>query len=297
MLVDKLRVPVAPQEHAEVIEPGHDALQLHSVHQEDRERCLVLADMVEEGVLEVLCAFGRHCHCSIFWLTGPFPRALLPSRCAHFLGCIHDRTRTALLQGTSAGCASTSWGQRCSVEGKSVGQLRSAWLWNSARSAVATDPGAPFPTGRSSIRTTGMTIWLAEVRKASRAPCASSTVNGRSSNCRPWASMTPISTVLVIPLKIALSAGRVTTLPPLVTIQALLDDPSVTWPSWSTNQASLAPRSRAACLASTLGSSEIDLMSTRCHRLSGTVMIAKPSAAVRSLPAKSMLRAVTTTLG
>src|SRR6476619_3579521 len=111
MLVDKLRVPVASQEHAEVIEPGHDALQLHSVHQEDRERCLVLANMVEEGVLEVLCAFGRHCRCSIFWLTGPFPRALLPGRCAHFLGCTLERTRTGPLQGTSAGGASTSWGQ------------------------------------------------------------------------------------------------------------------------------------------------------------------------------------------
>ena len=51
VLVDQLRMPIAPQQHAEIIEPGHHALQLHPVHQEDRERGLVLADMVEEGVL------------------------------------------------------------------------------------------------------------------------------------------------------------------------------------------------------------------------------------------------------
>jgi hypothetical protein len=90
----------------------------------------------------------------------------------------------------------------------------------------------------------------------------------------------------------------VTTLPPLVTIQALLDGPfGDTCRPRRQTKPSLAPRSRAACFASTLGSSEIDLMSTRFHRLSGTVMIAMPSAAIRSLPAKSMLRAVTTTLG
>ena len=66
-----------------------------------------------------------------------------------------------------------------------------------------------------------------------------------------------------------------------VTIQALLDDPSVTRPSRSTNQASRAPCSRAACLASTLGRSETDLMSTRAQRLSGTVMTAMPWPAMR----------------
>ena len=38
-----------------------------------------------------------------------------------------------------------------------------------AASAVAISPGAPLPTGRPSMRTTGSTIWLAEVMKASRA--------------------------------------------------------------------------------------------------------------------------------
>src|SRR5262249_15723344 len=53
---------------------------------------------------------------------------------------------------------------------KTSRQGHSAWSWKRARSAVATEPGAPLPTGRSSIRTTGITIWLAEVRNASRAP-------------------------------------------------------------------------------------------------------------------------------
>ena len=94
------------------------------------------------------------------------------------------------------------------------------------------------------------------------------------------------------------SAGRVTTVPSRVTIQALDEEPSVTQPSASTNQASRAPCSRAACLASTLGSSDTDLMSTRAQRFSGTVMTAMPSAAP---PARSWrdraLRAVTTMLG
>ena len=51
-----------------------------------------------------------------------------------------------------------------------------------------------------------------------------------------------------------------------VTIQAFEEAPSVTKPLRSTNQASRAPCSRAACLASTLGSSDTDLMSTRAQR-------------------------------
>src|SRR5262249_9264176 len=54
VFVDQLRVPVATQKDAEIIEPGHDALQLNPVDQEDRERSFVLSDMVQEGVLEIL---------------------------------------------------------------------------------------------------------------------------------------------------------------------------------------------------------------------------------------------------
>src|SRR5215211_1138323 len=60
MLVDKLRVSIAPEQKAEVVEPGDDALQFDSVDQEDRERCFCFSDVVQEGVLQILCAFGRH---------------------------------------------------------------------------------------------------------------------------------------------------------------------------------------------------------------------------------------------
>ena len=51
VLVDELGVPIAPQQNAEIIEPGHHALQFDAIHQEDRERYFVLADVIEEGVL------------------------------------------------------------------------------------------------------------------------------------------------------------------------------------------------------------------------------------------------------
>jgi len=51
VLIDELRVTVAAQQDAEVVKPRHDALQLHAVDQKDRERRLVPAHMVQEGVL------------------------------------------------------------------------------------------------------------------------------------------------------------------------------------------------------------------------------------------------------
>ena len=51
MLVDKLRMSIAPEQKAEVVEPGDDALQFDSVDQEDRERRLGFSDVIEEGVL------------------------------------------------------------------------------------------------------------------------------------------------------------------------------------------------------------------------------------------------------
>jgi hypothetical protein len=54
VFVDELRVSIAPEQYAEVIEPGDHALQLDPVHQKDREWSLVLADVVEKGILQVL---------------------------------------------------------------------------------------------------------------------------------------------------------------------------------------------------------------------------------------------------
>jgi len=44
-------MPVATQQHAEIVEPGDHALQLDAVHQKDGERNFVFADVIEEGVL------------------------------------------------------------------------------------------------------------------------------------------------------------------------------------------------------------------------------------------------------
>src|SRR5215469_1010137 len=72
VLVDKLRMRVAPQQHAEIVEPGDDALQLHAVDQKDRNRRLVLAHVVEEDVLHVLRFLGRHGYFPLSWSpTGP----------------------------------------------------------------------------------------------------------------------------------------------------------------------------------------------------------------------------------
>src|SRR4051812_16696692 len=49
VLVDELGMPIPAQEHAEIIEPRHNALKLYAVHEKDRERNLVLADVIEES--------------------------------------------------------------------------------------------------------------------------------------------------------------------------------------------------------------------------------------------------------
>ena len=54
VLVDELRMTIATQQHAEIIEPGHHALQLDSVHQKNGERNFGLADVIEKSVLQVL---------------------------------------------------------------------------------------------------------------------------------------------------------------------------------------------------------------------------------------------------
>jgi hypothetical protein len=51
MLVDQLGLCVPSQEQAEIIEPGNNALQLDSVHQEDRDGYLLLADVIEKRIL------------------------------------------------------------------------------------------------------------------------------------------------------------------------------------------------------------------------------------------------------
>jgi hypothetical protein len=51
MLVDKLRVTVAPEQQAEIVEPGDNSLQLHSIDQKDRQWRFGFANVIKEGVL------------------------------------------------------------------------------------------------------------------------------------------------------------------------------------------------------------------------------------------------------
>ena len=80
------------------------------------------------------------------------------------------------------------------------------------------------------MRTTGITVCVAEVMKASRAACASASVNGRSMSCMPSSSISSSNVVRVTPGKISTPNLRVMTAPEASTIQALLEAPSVTKP-------------------------------------------------------------------
>src|SRR5882724_11046998 len=60
MLIYELRMAIAPQQDAKVIEPCHHALQLYTIHEKNRQRHLVFSDIIQERVLQVLCAFCRH---------------------------------------------------------------------------------------------------------------------------------------------------------------------------------------------------------------------------------------------
>src|SRR6185437_8898914 len=54
MLVDELRMRVAPQQDAEIVEPGDDPLQFHAIDEKYGDGRLVLSNMVEKHVLNVL---------------------------------------------------------------------------------------------------------------------------------------------------------------------------------------------------------------------------------------------------
>src|SRR5215471_16256293 len=96
VLVDQLRVAVASQQHAEVIEPRDDALQFHAVHEKDREGDFCFANVIEEGVLQVLCAVACHGLRFRFLLA----RALRPARVL-----VMPRVPASCPPGTTWACA------------------------------------------------------------------------------------------------------------------------------------------------------------------------------------------------
>src|SRR5439155_11822218 len=106
VLVDELRMAVAPQQHAEIIEPGDNALQFHSVHQEDGERSFTFSDVIEEGVLQILRAVCRHCRCSVFRSRAPSRESYCQASPPRVFCVLFTRTWAVPLQGTSARGAS-----------------------------------------------------------------------------------------------------------------------------------------------------------------------------------------------
>jgi hypothetical protein len=60
MFIDELRMPVAAQQNAEIIEPGYDSLQLDSVYQKDCQRRFLFSDVIEKLVLEARYSVGSH---------------------------------------------------------------------------------------------------------------------------------------------------------------------------------------------------------------------------------------------
>ena len=65
MLVEKLRLGVAAQKYAKMVEPSNDALQLHRVNEKDRHRDLVLTDVIQKHVLYILAFFACHFFVSV----------------------------------------------------------------------------------------------------------------------------------------------------------------------------------------------------------------------------------------
>src|SRR5690348_13893092 len=203
VLVDELRVAVPSQQYAEIIEPGHHTLQLDAVHEKDREGDFGFTDVIEKRVLQVLSAVACHGLCSDFCSRDPFAsrECLSPAVRLHPLPA--GREVGAYIIWHVAVQRKPRFGEFELGVNYLIFHENSAWRWNSRRSAVATGPGAPFPTGFPSSRTTGRTIWLAEVTNASCAAAASATVKGRSSSTSPCARMTSSTTVREMPRRIA----------------------------------------------------------------------------------------------
>jgi hypothetical protein len=51
---------IAAQQHAKIVKPAHDALQLDAVHEEYGEWNFVFTNKIEKRILQVRCTFDRH---------------------------------------------------------------------------------------------------------------------------------------------------------------------------------------------------------------------------------------------
>jgi hypothetical protein len=77
-------VPVPSQENAEVVEPGDYALELDAVDEENRERRLVLPNVVQKRILEALHSFCGHLFsihvCAVSRFLSLVVLGIMPSR-------------------------------------------------------------------------------------------------------------------------------------------------------------------------------------------------------------------------
>src|SRR5262249_14227837 len=114
VFINKLRMPVATQQHAEIIEPGNDALEFHAIHQENGEWNFIFADVIEKGVLKILCAVGCHGRCPVLCAASPAPRYFLGLLKAFLSLCFRSRRTVPncwparLLEGAAGSDASPS---------------------------------------------------------------------------------------------------------------------------------------------------------------------------------------------
>ena len=148
MLVDKLRMTVTPKKNAEIVEPRHDTLQLHTVDQENRERRLLFAYVIEESVLKVLSAVSHALYCPAFALS--FIGA--PDRQPDLKPVSRDREHCA-----GQGSASRA---RRKAPGRTSGSLaasRSAFLPVSGSTRIDDQSRGSVPLPRSSLPVRQMT--------------------------------------------------------------------------------------------------------------------------------------------
>ena len=136
VLVDELRMAVAPQQHAEIVEPGHEALQFDAVDEKNRHRSLGLANVIEERVLQVLRLFAWHEFGSHFGLG----RLSRPFRC---FGSTRLASASSSAEPIAFPRAIAPSARRRSAESSS--QCASATSWKLRRSARVIGPGRPSP--------------------------------------------------------------------------------------------------------------------------------------------------------
>jgi hypothetical protein len=77
MFVNQLRLAIAAQKHAKIVEPGDVALEFYAIDQENGDRGFAFADGVEERVLQILLFFAHGFSLVIFrpWV---FPHVYSP---------------------------------------------------------------------------------------------------------------------------------------------------------------------------------------------------------------------------